>query len=104
MQSFVKFKFIRLFNHIIQLQFIQEQSRQTLPPGLKLFYDHRAFQCGFSLLPIIFVLLLYKRRQDGETKPAPQAKHTHSTINFQTFSSLLRQRSAGPENHKASPA
>lgn len=35
-----KFKFIGLFNHIIWLQYIQEQSRQTLLPGLKLFYGH----------------------------------------------------------------
>ena len=35
-----KFKFIGLFNHIIWLQYIQEQSRQTLLPGMKLSYDY----------------------------------------------------------------
>ena len=35
-----KFRFIDLFNHIIWLQYMQEQSRQTLLPGLKLSYEH----------------------------------------------------------------
>lgn len=43
-----KFKFIGLFNHIIWLQYIQEQSRQTLLPGLKLSYDHPHLAGGFD--------------------------------------------------------
>ena len=43
---FVKFKFISLLNYIIRLQYIQEQSRQTLLPGLKLFYEHPPFPEG----------------------------------------------------------
>ena len=33
LDSFVKFQFIGLFNHIIRLQYMQEKSRQTLLPG-----------------------------------------------------------------------
>ena len=36
-------RFIDLFNHIIWLQYMQEQSRQTLLPGLKLSYEHPPF-------------------------------------------------------------
>ena len=41
--SFVKFQFISLLNYIIRLQYMQEKSRQTLLPGLKLFYEHPPF-------------------------------------------------------------
>ena len=44
--SSTNFRFIGMFNHIIRLQYKQEQSRQTLLPGLKLFYDPRAFKGG----------------------------------------------------------
>ena len=50
------FKFIGLFNHIIRLQFIQEQSRQTLLPGLKLFYECSRFPAGVDV---------YKRQGGG---------------------------------------
>lgn len=51
-----KFKFIGLFNHIIWLQYIQEQSRQTLLPGLKLSYDHPHFWAA-ALLCSLFAEL-----------------------------------------------
>ena len=44
--SSTNFRFIGMFNHIIRLQYKQEQSRQTLLPGLKMFYDPRAFKGG----------------------------------------------------------
>ena len=44
--SFVKFQFIGLLNYIIRLQYMQEKSRQTLLPGLKLFYEHPPFGAG----------------------------------------------------------
>ena len=37
------FRLIALFNSIIWLSYMQEQSRQTLLPGLKLSYDHPHF-------------------------------------------------------------
>ena len=48
--QFDKFWFIGLFNHIIQLQYMQEQSRQILLPGLKLFYEPPPFARRFFLL------------------------------------------------------
>ena len=53
------FKFIGLFNQIIRLQFIQEQSRQTLLPGLKLFYECSRFALVFFLA---FQKAIVKRR------------------------------------------
>ena len=46
----VNFKFIGLFTHIIRLQYMQEQSRQTLLPGRKLFYEHPPFTTVFYLI------------------------------------------------------
>ena len=40
------FRLIALFHSIIWLSYMQEQSRQTLPPGLKLSYDHPVFPPG----------------------------------------------------------
>ena len=33
----------------MRLQYIQEQSRQTILPGLELFYEHPPFKRPFSL-------------------------------------------------------
>ena len=50
-----KFKFIGLFNHIIWLQYIQEQSRQTLLPGLKLFYEGTCFYAALLCVVSYFL-------------------------------------------------
>ena len=53
------FRLIALFNSIIWLSYMQEQSRQTLLPGLKLSYDHPHFPGAVNFL----VLSPLQRRQ-----------------------------------------
>ena len=71
-KEIANFQFIGLFHHIIRLQYMQEQSQQTLLPGLKLFYGHPAFRredilfllyprimllfTGATMLPFFFVI------------------------------------------------